>query len=52
MFVGKKNGKVKLIIIPKTDEGYLSVTYGCIRFIDIYQFLSSSLNKLKKTRCC
>ena len=32
----------KFDIIPKTNEEYKSVTYGCIRFIDSYQFLSSS----------
>ena len=36
-------------IIPKTNEKYISVTYGCIRFIDSYRFLSSSLEKLVKT---
>ena len=34
----KKNDKVKFDIIPETNEKCLSVTYGCIRFIDSYQF--------------
>ena len=42
--VDKKNDKVKFDIIPKTNEEYISVTYGCIRFIDSYRFLSSSLD--------
>ena len=47
--VDKKNDKVKFDIIPKTNEEYISVTYGCIRFLDSYRFLSSSLDSLIKT---
>ena len=47
--VVKKNDKVKFKIIPKTNEEYISVTYGCIRFIDSYRFLSRSLDSLVKT---
>ena len=47
--VDKKNDKVKLDIIPKMNEEYLSVTYGCIKFIESYRFQSSSLNALVKT---
>ena len=32
--------------IPKTNEEYISVTYGCIRFLDSYRFLSMSLEGL------
>ena len=39
---GKKIEKVKIDMIPKTNEDYLSVTYACIRFIDTIQFLLSS----------
>ena len=46
--VEKKNDKVKFDIIPKTKEEYISVTYGCIRFIDSYRFLSSGLDSLVK----
>ena len=45
----KKNDTVKFDIIPKTNEEYISVTYGCIRFIDSYRFLSSGLDSLVKT---
>ena len=45
----KKNDKLKFAIIPKANEEYISVTYGCIRFIDSYRFLSSSLDSLVKT---
>ena len=44
--VDKKNEKVEFDIIPKTIEEYISVTYGCIRFIDSYWFLSSGLYSL------
>ena len=47
--VDKKNDKVKFDIIPKTNEEYISVTYGCIRFIHSYRFLSSGLDSLNKT---
>ena len=46
--VDKKNDKVKFDIIPKTNEEYISVTYGCIRFINSYRFLSMSLDGLVK----
>ena len=48
-FVDKKIDKVKFDIIPKTNEEYISATYGCIRFIDSYRFQSSSLDSLVKT---
>ena len=47
--VDKKNDKVKFDIIPKTNEEYISVFYGCIRVIDSYRFLSNSLDPLVKT---
>ena len=47
--VDRKNDKVKFDIIPKTNEEYKSVTYGCIRFIDSHRFQSSSLDSLVKT---
>ena len=46
--VNMKNNKVKFDIIPKTNEEYISVTYGCIRFIDSYRFLSFGLDSLVK----
>ena len=46
--VDKKKDKVDFEIIPKTNEEYISVTYGCIRFIDSYRFLSSGLDSLVK----
>ena len=44
-----KNDKVYFDFLPKTNEEYISVTYGCIRFKDSYRFLSSSLDSLVKT---
>ena len=46
--VDKKNDKVKFDINPKTNEEYISVTYGCIRFIDSYRLLSMRLDGLNK----
>ena len=40
---------MKVDIFPKTNEEYISVTYGCIRFIDSYRFLSSNLDSIVKT---
>ena len=47
--VDKKKDKVDFEIIPKTNEKYISVTYGSIRFIDSYRFLSSVLDSLVET---
>ena len=46
--VDLKKDKVEFKIIPKTNEEYISVKYGCIRVIDSYRFLSESLDKLIK----
>ena len=47
--VDKKNDEVKFYILTKTNEEKISVTYGCMGFIDSYRFLSSSLDTLVKT---
>ena len=47
--VAKKNDKVKFDIIPKTNQENKSKNYGCIRFIDSYRFLWSSVASLVKT---
>ena len=36
-------------IIPKSIENYVSIQVGCLRFLDSYRFLSSSLDKLVKS---
>ena len=46
--VDLKKDKVKFKILTKTNEEYITVKYGCIRFIDSYRFVSESLDKLVK----
>ena len=47
--VDKKKDKIDFEIILETNEEYISVTYGCIRFIDSGRFLSSGLDSLVKS---
>ena len=47
--VDKKNDKVRNKILHKTNSEYISVRYGCIRFIDSSRVLYSSLDSLVKT---
>ena len=42
--VDKKKDEVKFKIIPKTNEEYISLTYGCTELVDSYRFLSNSLD--------
>ena len=46
--VDMRNDKVKFGNMPKTNEEYILVTYGSIRFLDSYRFLSMSLVGLVK----
>ena len=46
--VDSNKDKVMFKIIPKTNEEYIAVKNGCIRFLDSYCFLSESLGKLVK----
>ena len=43
------NDKVKVDIVPKTNNEYKPATFGSIRFIDSYRFLSCSLDILDRT---
>ena len=47
--VDEKKDKIIFKIIPKTNEEQISVTYGCIKYVDSYRLLSSSLDKLVET---
>ena len=42
----KKYKKTRIKCIPNNTERYLSVSLGCLRFIDSFQFMSTSLEKL------
>ena len=44
--VDSKKDEVKIKIIPKSNEEFIVVKYGGIRFIDSYRFLSEGLDKL------
>ena len=48
MLIDLKKDRVKIKIIPKTNEEYISVMYGCISFFNSYRFLSESLDNLMK----
>ena len=41
-----KPDTVPLHVIPKTNEEYISFSFGCIRFIDSYRFLPSNSDGL------
>ena len=47
--VDEKKDKVNFDSIPKTNEEYISVKYGCKSFRDSYRFLPSSAGSLFKT---
>ena len=47
--IDKKPDYINLSVIPKTNEEYISITYGCLRFIDSYRFMQDSLDNLVKT---
>ena len=47
--IDRKPDSVCLNVIPQTNEEYISVTYGCIRFFDSYRFSSTGLDSLVKT---
>ena len=46
--VDLENDEIKFDIVGKTNKEDISVTYGCIRFIESYRFLSNSLDSLVK----
>ena len=44
--INSNKDKMKLSVIPKTNEEYMSVTYRCIKFLDNMRFQQESLEKL------
>ena len=48
-FFDMKEDEMKVDIIPQKNGEYISITYDCIRFLDKYWFLSSSLDRLTKS---
>ena len=40
---------MKCNVMPETNEQYISIAYGCIRFFDSSRFLSIGLEDLVKT---
>ena len=47
--IDRKPDHIKLSVIPQTNEKYVSVNYGVLRFVDSYRFLQESLDNLVKT---
>ena len=45
----RKPDHIYLSVIPKRNEQYISITYGCLGFVDSYRFLQDSLDNLVKT---
>ena len=41
--------KFNMKIIPKNNEEYMSLTYGCIKFLDSIRFLTASMEKLTES---
>ena len=51
-FIGLRNSKVdkiKLSVIPRTNEEYMSVNYSCVKFLDSMRFQQDSLEKLTES---
>ena len=47
--IDKKPENINLSVIPKTNEEYISVNYGCLRFIDsVIDFYKDSLDRISK----
>ena len=44
-----KNDKIRLSVIPRTNEEYMSVNYGCIKFLDSMRFQHDSVEKLTES---
>ena len=47
--INSKIIKINLPVIPRTNEEYMSVNYGCVRFWDSMRFQQDSLEKLTES---
>ena len=47
--INSKVEKNNLSVIPRTNEEYMSVNYGCIKFLDSMRFQTDSLEKLTES---
>ena len=47
--INSKINKNNLSVIPRTNEEYMSVNYGCIKFLDSMRFQQDSLEKLTES---
>ena len=47
--INSKIEKKNLSVIPRTNEEYMSVNYGCIKFLDSMRFQTDSLEKLTES---
>ena len=47
--INSKPDKINLSIIPRTNEEYMSVNYGCIKFLDSMRFQQDSLEKMTES---
>ena len=43
--INSKVDKINLPVIPRTNEEYMSVKYGCVKFLDSMRFQQDSLEK-------
>ena len=44
-----KVDKIKLSVIPRTNEEYMCVRYGCVKFLDSMRFHQYSLEKIRES---
>ena len=47
--ISSKNGKVKLSVMPRTNEDCMSVSYGCVKFFHRIEFQQASLEELSQS---
>ena len=48
-FIISKVDKIKLSVIPRTNEEYMSFKYGSVKFLDSMRFQQDSLEKLTES---